>query len=85
MNRIIPFKLTDWVPLQALHFVDNSSRFDSNGLSNQSDLNELVHSSDSPFIVSLDRDLATQGYEPDDNSPNYMYCANCKPKALYRL
>ena len=54
---------------------DSSSHLDSD--SNQSDLNKLVHSSESHFVVSLDTELATQDYyEPDDNSPNNY--ANCK-------
>ena len=54
------------------------SRFDSDDLSNQTDLNELVHFSENPSILCLDRGLASYDYyiELDDGSPTY--CANCK-------
>lgn len=56
---------------------DSSSRLDSDDLFSQSDLNELVHSSESP-LLSLARELASQDFytEADDRPPNYY--ANCK-------
>lgn len=52
---------------------DSSSRLDSDDLFSQSDLNELVHSSESP-LLSLARELFYT--EPADRPPNYY--ANCK-------
>ncbi|MEW8548476.1 MAG: hypothetical protein AB2693_33655, partial [Candidatus Thiodiazotropha sp.] len=56
---------------------DSSSRLDSDDLSNQNDLNEVIHSSESPIVLSLEKELASKDCctDPDDNTPKY--CAKC--------